>query len=501
MSNFAEYDQYDGMGLAELVKKGSITSSEVCEAAISRAEKINPKLNAIITPLYDFARQAAAKARPEGPFSGVPFLLKDVHHALEGYTISSGSRALKDKVADHDAEIVKRFKRAGLIIMGKTNTPEFKLASVTEPEAFGPTRNPWNTNYSPGGSSGGSAAAVAARIVPFASATDEGGSIRIPAAYCGVFGLKPSRGRNPVGPDLSLIWGGMSTSHVITRSVRDSAAILDAVSGPEPGGRCCPPGPEGSFLGALQSDPKPLNIGYHTRPSFGHQVHPECVKAVEQTCKLLETLGHRVEETDPGYSEEEVALNWCIIMIGHLTAHVGQLVQAYGRREIEENIELTSYALYRIGQRLKVFDFIMAERRWQELSMIMDQKLNHYDMILSPTLGMPPVLVGSQKPSKADQIAMKILSSPAGKSIMASRKLTYVILEELLKNAMKKQMFFTMIANITGLPAMSVPLHWTADGLPCGVQFIGRYGDEAALLKLASQLETAQPWSDRKPSI
>ncbi len=501
MGNFAEYEQFDGMGLAELVRQGKITSMELCEEAISRAEKMNPKLNAIVAPLYDLARQTAARVRPEAPFSGVPFLLKDVHHALKGHVMSSGSRALKTHVADHDAEIVNRFKRAGLIIFGKTNTPEFKLASVTEPEAFGATRNPWNTAYSPGGSSGGSAAVVAARITPFASATDEGGSIRIPASYCGLFGLKPSRGRNPVGPDLSLTWGGMSTSHVITRTVRDSAAVLDAVSGPEPGGRCLPPTPEGTFLRALQSDPKPLKIGYHIRAAFGRQVHPECAKAVMNTCALLESLGHHVEETDPGYSEEDVALNWCIIMIGHLTAHVAHLTKVYGRRSIEQNIELPSYALYRIGERIKALDFVQAERRWLEFGLIMDQKMENLDMVLSPTLGMPPVTVGSQKPGRMDRLAMQILSSPLGKLIMGSRKLTYSILEELLSNTMKGQMIFTMIANITGQPAMSVPLHWTEDGLPCGVQFIGRFGDEALLLKLASQLEKARPWSNRKPPV
>lgn len=501
MNEFAEYGEFDGMGLAELVRKGSVTAMEICEEAIRRAEEINPKLNAIVTPLFEFARQEASQVRPDSPFCGVPFLLKDVHHALKGFAMSSGSRALKGWIADYDAEIVKRFKAAGLIILGKTNTPEFKLASVTEPEAFGPTRNPWNTAYSPGGSSGGSAAAVAARIVPFASGTDEGGSIRIPASYCGLFGLKPSRGRNPVGPDLSEDWGGMSTSHVVTRSVRDSAAVLDAVSGPEPGGRCRPPEPEGSFLDALQNDPKPLKIGYHTRPAFGQPVHPECKKAVEQACRLLESLGHRVEETDLGYSEEEVVLNWIIIAVGHLAAHVTSLIQIHGRRAIERNIELTSYALYRLGRWIKALDYVKAKCKWQEFGFIMDQKLERFDMLLTPTLGMPPVPVGFQKPGKADRLAMKVISLPLGKFIMSSERLTYSILEELLKKTMKRQMLYTMIANITGQPAMSVPLHWTDDGLPCGVQFIGPFGGEATLLKLASQLEKAQPWSDRKPAI
>jgi amidase len=235
MSSFTEYDQFDGLGLAQLIRDSKISAKEVCEEAIRRAEALNPKLNAIILPLYDMALETAKGHMPDAPFRGVPFLLKDAHHALKGVVMSSGCEALKKYIPDYDAEIVKRFKSAGVNILGKTNTPEFKLASVTEPKAFGPTRNPWNPDYTPGGSSGGSAAAVAARIVPIASATDEGGSIRIPASCCGLFGLKPSRGRNPVGPDFDEEWDGMSHSHVITRTVRDSAAMLDAVCGPEKG--------------------------------------------------------------------------------------------------------------------------------------------------------------------------------------------------------------------------------------------------------------------------
>lgn len=500
MDNFSEYGVYDGTGLAELVRNKSITSEELCEEAICRAEKINPEINAIVTPLYDFARKSAQNSEPGAVFSGVPFLLKDAHHDLEGTAMSWGCRALKGEISDHDAEIVGRFKQAGLIIFGKTNTPEFKLSYVTEPEVFGPARNPWNTEYSPGGSSGGSAAAVAARIVPFASATDEGGSIRVPASYCGLFGLKPSRGRNPVGPDLGNHWGGMSTSHVITRSVRDSAAMLDAVSGPEPGARWNPAGPGGPFAEAIQSDPGSLKIGYYTRPAFGSDVHAECVKAVEKTCRLLENLGHEVENIDPGFLEEDAAFDWVMVMIGHLAAHIENLSQDRGRKYVEQNIELSSYALCRLGQRIRALDFVKAGRRWLDYSAGMDKMFQQYDMLLSPTLGSPPIAVGSQKPSKKDQRAMKFLASPAGKIITGSGKLTRSVLGELVQNTMQGQMPFTMIANITGLPAMSVPLHWTEEGLPCGVQFTGRFGGEAALLRLAAQLEKAQPWADRRPA-
>lgn len=501
MSTFAEYDQFDALGLAELIREGKISAGEVCEEAIGRAEALNPKLNAIILPLYDMARETARLPIPEAPFMGVPFLLKDVHHALKGVAMSSGSDALKNFVPDYDAEIVKRFKNAGVNILGKTNTPEFKLAYVTEPKAFGPARNPWNPDYTPGGSSGGSAAAVAARIVPMASATDEGGSIRAPASCCGLFGLKPSRGRNPIGPDFDEEWDGMSCSHVLTRSVRDSAAMLDSVSGPEQGSSCGIATPERAFLDELRFEPGKLRIGFHARPSFGRKVHPECLKALEQACKLLESLGHDVKEIVPDYREEDTALNWSIVLMGNATALVDKLVTVHGRPKIRHDLEQTNYALYQVGRKLRALDFVKAKRRWLQFGNIMGHMMNTYDMLLTPTLGEPPVPVGSQKPGTADLISMKLIGSWAGMILLNNRKLMNSILEDITQKTMKGQMPFTLIANITGQPAMSVPLHWTADGLPCGVQFIGRFGDEATLLRLAGQLEKAQPWIGRKPPL
>lgn len=501
MSSFPEYDQFDAVGLAELVRGGKISAREICEEAIGRAEALNPKLNAIILPLYDMARETAKGHLPEAPFMGVPFLLKDVHHALKGVAMSSGSELLKNVVPDYDAEIVTRFKRAGVTILGKTNTPEFKLAYVTEPKAFGPARNPWNLDFTPGGSSGGSAAAVAARIVPMASATDEGGSIRVPASCCGLFGLKPSRGRNPIGPDFVEEWDGMSCSHVLTRSVRDSAAMLDAVCGYETGAPCGIAIPERPFLDELRFEPGQLRIGFHTRSAFGGNVHPECLKAVKQVCKLLKGLGHDVEEIVPGYGEEEAALSWSIVLMGNAAALIDNLVRAHGCSKVRHDLEPTTYALYQLGRRLKTLDFVQAKRRWRQLGTIMGHLMNTYDMILTPTLGEPPVLVGSQQPGTADRLSMKLIGSWLGRIMSSNRKLMNSILEEQIHKTMRGQMPFTLIANITGQPAMSVPLHWTSDGLPCGVQFIGRFGDEATLVRLAGQLEKAQPWIGRKSPL
>ena len=498
MTSFPDYEKYDGIGLAKLVKDGDISSLELCEEAINRAEKLNPKLNAIVTTMYDFAREEAKHPKKDAKFGGVPFLLKDVHHALKGFTMSSGSVLLRNYVPEYNAEIVNRFKNAGLIILGKTNTPEFKLAYVTEPKAFGPTRNPWNLDYSCGGSSGGSASAVAAGIAPFASATDEGGSIRVPASYCGLFGLKPSRGRNPIGPDFDEEWDGLSHSHVVTRSVRDSAAMLDAISGFEYGAPYGIFNKERPFIEEVNIEPGNLKIAFHMRPAYGRNVHPECKKAIEHTCTLLENLGHIVEEATPDFQEEDAALNWSIIMIGNEAALVDRLIQAYGISMVRSNLELPNIAMYSIGRQLKALDFVKAKRRLRHFGRIMDQMLNTYDLVLTPTLGELPVPVGSQQPSNKDRFSMKLISSFIGKLILNSRKLTYSILEELIINMMKDQMPYTLIANITGQPAMSVPLFWSNNGLPCGVQFIGRYGDEAKLLRLAGQLEKAQPWSARK---
>lgn len=501
MASFSEYERYDGIALAKLVKDGDVSGIELCEEAIRRAENLNPLLNAIITRMYDFAREQAKNPKKDALFSGVPFLLKDVHHALKGFIMSSGSALLRNHVPDYNAEIVKRFRDAGLVVLGKTNTPEFKLAYVTEPEAFGPTRNPWNIDFSCGGSSGGSAAAVAAGIVPLASATDEGGSIRVPASYCGLFGLKPSRGRNPIGPDFDQEWDGMSHSHVVSRSVRDSAAILDAVTGYEYGSPFGIFDKERPFIEEVNIEPGKLRIGFHMRPAYGENVHSECRKAVEDACSLLENLGHIVEEVAPDYKEEDAALNWCIIMIGNAAALVDRLIQDYGSSMVRSNLELPNIALYSIGKQLKALDFVKAKRRWRQFGVVMDQMLSTYDMVLTPTLGKPPVLIGSQQPGNKDRFLMKLISSFVGKLILNSRKLKYSILEELSQKTMKGQMPFTLIANITGQPAMSVPLYWSKDGLPCGVQFIGRYGGDAKLLRLAGQLEKAQPWSERKPHI
>ncbi|MBU2646010.1 amidase [bacterium] len=495
MSRIKEYKALDGLGLAELIRNGDVSAEEVCEEAIRCAEEQNPKLNAIITPMVDLVKPQIKEIQKESPFAGVPMLLKDVHHAFLGVPMSQGCEALKGVISDYDAEIVRRFKKAGLIVIGKTNTPEFKMGYITEPRAFGATRNPWNTDYSSGGSSGGSASAVAARIVPIASGTDEGGSIRVPASYCGLFGLKPSRGRNPVGPNFREEWSGMSTSHVLTRSVRDSAAILDAVSGPDPGSPYTAPLPKRPFLQEVSQPPATFRIAYSLRPVYGREIHQECKKAVEETVSLLVNMGHQVEEVDPGFDEKVVILNELVIMSAHVAAKLEEIRDDFKRPVNKKTIELQNLALGAIGRNLNVVDFIRAKEAWRDAGVAMDRILSQYHMFLTPTLGQPPVKVGALEPEVKDRIAMKVASSAAGKVLFSNRERTKSIMSDLIDSIVGPQMPLTPIANVTGLPAMSIPARLTESGLPMGVQFVGRYADESSLFQLAAQLEKARPWS------
>ncbi|MBW2633238.1 MAG: amidase [Deltaproteobacteria bacterium] len=501
MSRFKEYQELDGMGLAELVRNGEVSTQEVCEEAVRCAEELNPSLNAIITPMYDLVERQIKEIPGDGPFTGVPMLLKDTHHAYKGTPMSQGCEALKGIVSDHDAEIVRRFKKAGLVVIGKTNTPEFKLGYTTEPKAFGPTLNPWDTDYSCGGSSGGSAAAVAARMVPFGSATDEGGSIRVPAAYCGLFGLKPSRGRNPVGPDFKNEWNGMSHSHVVTRSVRDSAAMLDAVAGPEPGSPYAAPLPKKPFLMEVGQPPSRFRIAYSLKQVYGKEIHPDCRKAVEETVSLLKDLGHQVEEVSPDLDETEVFINEVVIMAGHVAAKLEEIKTVFNRPVNKNTIQLQNLALGAIGRKLNVVDFIRAKESWRVAGAAMDKLLTDYDLYLTPTLGQPPIKVGSLEPSVKDRRAMNLLVSAAGGLLLGNRNRLKSIISELIDAIVAPQMPLTHIANVTGQPAMSVPVYWNNNNLPIGVHFIGRYADEASLFQLAGQLEEARPWFDRKPPL
>jgi amidase/6-aminohexanoate-cyclic-dimer hydrolase len=471
---FAEYEKYDGLGLAELVARREVSAEELLDAALERVERRNPKLNAVILLCADRARAAIRAGLPEGRFRGVPFLLKDLHATLAGEPISFGSRIYRDFVSDHDAEITARYKRAGLVIFGRTTSPEFGLTGTTESLLWGKTRNPWNLEHSSGGSSGGASSAVAAGILPVAHASDGGGSIRIPATCCGLFGLKPTRARIPSGPDVGEGWGGMSTAHVVSRSVRDSAALLDATAGPDLGAPYWAERPARPWLSEVSAAPGRLRIALQTRPWNGAEVHPDCRAAAEDAARLCTSLGHDVEPAE--IEIDAKALNDAVqVLIGANTlATVEDRARALGRDFTPDDIEPITYGMCLRARERGAAEYARAIRVVHATGRIVARFFERYDLLLTPTMATPPLPLG--------RIA---LDRPDIDGYVAD---------------ISRVVGFTSLFNVAGNPAVSVPLYWNAAGLPIGVQFAARYGDEATLFRLGAQLEAARPWRDRRPA-
>ncbi len=475
-----DYARYDALGLAELVAKGDVTPAELVEEAITRIEKHNPALNAVIHTMYEQGRAAAAewatpRADARAPLRGVPFLLKDINGNYTGVPTAQACRFLAGVPAYRDDTLVARFKAAGLIALGKTNVPECGILPTTESALYGPAHNPWNLAHSTGGSSGGSGAAVAAGIVPLAHANDGGGSIRIPASCCGLVGLKPTRGRNPMGPDLGDMLSGFIVEHVVTRTVRDSAAALDCTHGPEPGDPYAAPAVARPFLDELRAAPKRLRIAFSTTNPSGQKLHPECVRAVETTAKLCEELGHIVEEGAPPFDAGMLTSSFLTVW----TAGVTTLIEAFGmmngRTPGDGDLEGLTRGLYEQGKQITAAQYQIAIGMLQMTGRFIGRWHETYDCWLTTTLGAPPIRLGVIDIQERDP--MKGFAPI----------LDYVP--------------FTPLQNATGQPAISLPLHWTADGLPVGVQFSARLGGEATLFALAGQLEQARPWIQRKPPV
>ena len=496
MGGFKEYDQYDALGLADCVRRGDVSAAELCEEAIKRIETINPQLNAVVTPMFEIGRQAARQTLPNGPFAGVPFLLKDLLFAFAGAPMSSGCRTYRDHVPDYDSEMVKRYKKAGLITLGKTNTPEFGLMGITEPELFGPCRNPWNPACTPGGSSGGTAAAVAAGMVPMAGGGDGGGSIRIPAAYCGLFGLKPSRGRNPSGPAHGQPWQGAVQEHVITRTVRDSAAALDATQGPDRGAPYEIRPPEQPYLQEIHINPGHLRIGFSTASPLGTVVHPDCQQAVLKTAALLEEMGHELEETDTGVDGNALANSYLTLYFGEMAAELEEMQIVLGRKARPSDVEALTYTLALLGKTFSAGHFVTAMRCWDAAARQMGHFFADYDLFLTPTTAQPPAKIGSLLPSSIEKKLLAVINTLGLGGVLKASG----IVDQLAEKSLERTPF-TQLANLTGLPAMSVPLYETADGLPCGSHFMAPFGEEALLFRLAAQLETARPWATNRPTV
>jgi amidase len=496
MSAFKEYDQYDAVGLADLLRNKQISTEEICKEAICRIDDLNPLINAVVTKMYGNVSEFKNHGFTGGPLEGVPFLLKDLLAAYAKVPITNGSKAYKGYVPDYDSELVKRFKKMGLVTLGKTNTPEFGLMNTTEPELHGPTRNPWNLEYSSGGSSGGSAAAIASGMVPLASAGDGGGSIRIPASCCGLFGLKPSRGRNPTGPKHGRIWQDAVVEHVLSRTVRDSAVVLDHTNGPDIGAPYIIPKPDKPYFDEITTPPGTLRIAYDVKSPVGGGVHQECVTAVEDTARLLEELGHHVEEDTPGIDGKRLAISYFIMYYGEVAANLEEMKKELGGKCGNRDIETLTRFFGMMGRAYSAGEFVLAMRTWDEAARSLGAFSQKYDLYMTPTMADPPAKIGEMMPSVLETIGMKIAQFfKIGKLVKLTGIVNDIALQVLGKTP------FTQLANMTGAPAMSVPLHWTAQNLPVGVQFLGAFGNEATLFRLAAQLEKAKPWFNRRPPV
>jgi len=470
VTGFREYGSYDALGLAELVKNRQVKPEELLDEAIQRTEQVGA-INAVVLKHYDRAREQIRSGLPDGPFRGVPFLIKDFT-ALKGTPTTYGSKFFVNAVADHDSTIVQRYLNAGLVIFGKTNTPEFGLTLTTEPRLYGASRNPWNLDHSTGGSSGGSAAAVAARIVPIAHATDGGGSIRVPSSACGVFGLKPTRARTPLGPLRGENWSGLGRAHAISVTVRDSAALLDATAGPAPGDPYHAPVPERPYLDEVTREPGRLHISFTDKRPDGSPCDVEVAGAVRETARLLENLGHIIEERAPVVDPNlPNALRTIIAASTDFT--LKQHAAAIGREFTEEDVEHITWLSAASARQMIATDYAAALATVHRIGRQLASFFAGCDVFLAPTLCLPPLKLGEldMMTDDIETYLKKIFSYGPGTSMF----------------------------NMSGQPSMSVPLAWSQSELPLGMMFTGRFGDEATLFRLAGQLEQERPWRDRVP--
>jgi len=477
MAGFSHFEDYDALGLAGLVARREVTPAELLEAAFVRVDALNPKLNAVALEQRDTAMTRAKSGALSGPFAGVPMLLKDLGCEAIDFPTNNGSRFFAGTVYDYDSEIYLRIARAGFVTFGRTTAPEFGIGPATEAQVYvGPTRNPWALDRTSGGSSGGAGAVVAARILPAAHGSDGGGSLRIPASNCGLFALKATRARLPDGPASGEGWAGMAIDGFLTRSVRDTAALLDATHGPDLGAPYWPPPVGRAFLEEITTPPGRLRIALCKRTFSGERVHADCEAAVEAAAKLCANLGHEIVEAEPKIDIFRLMRGWADITASGNALSVAGQARALGREPRPRELEGVTWAALRHAKTVSGADYLAAVNRVHEVGRVMARFLVDYDVLLTPTMSEPPALIGRFKPDRSDFLDYRI--GP---------------------NGVLPYSPFTALFNATGQPAMNVPLHWSASGLPIGVQFAGRFGEEATLLKLAVQLEAAAPWANRRP--
>ncbi|OHX37037.1 hypothetical protein BJL95_20335 [Methylomonas sp. LWB] len=493
MNPFSEYPQYDALGLAQLVQSGEVSAGELLKAAQTRLAAFNPLLNAVVTPMDDLAESLVKNLGKRGPFTGVPFLVKDLMLRFAGVPMSNASVAMKDYRPAADSEMAVRLNASGLITFGKTNTSELGASALANNAVFGSTLNPWNLSLNSGGSSGGSAAAVAARIVTMAYASDGGGSIRLPASYCGIFGFKPSRGLNRF-EDLSKVWGGAVVSHVCTISVRDSAAYLDLVAGNTD--QAATSTAATSYLHATTQPPKRLKIALINQAPVETLIHRDCLAAAAKAAKHCEALGHVVEEAAWNFDGRELMRAFLTVIFYYTARDVANMAQWLEVTEPQLAIELNTRLMAGIGKGVSDEQVQQALAVWQGIAERLADFHRRYDVVLTPTVATPPLASDALDPNILEQWLMRgLLASGLADKLFCNR-----LLDAIIGKAVQ-QTPFTPLANITGQPAMSVPLYWSDDGLPHGAQFMAAIGNDRLLLQLAAQFEQAEPWKHRMPPL
>ena len=473
--NHGELAGLDATRCAALVRSGELTALDLVDAAIDRAEQVNGTLNAIVTRMYDDARETARSHSGTGIFAGVPFLVKDFLAEVEGVRFTEASTFLSNHVPAEDSELVRRFRASGLVLIGKTNTPELAIGPTTEPRLFGATRNPWDTARTPGGSSGGAAAAVSARVVPMAHGNDAGGSIRIPASCCGLVGLKPSRGRVPLAPHYGDLFSGLVSELGVTRSVRDTASLLDAVAGPAIGDPYYAAPPARSYTGEVERSPGSLKIGFCSETPLGDALDPECERAARDAAALCESLGHVVEEACPDYDADALWTNFTTLISAGAAWAIADWERRTGRTAEPDHFEPFVWAFAERGRSLGAHTYLLAVQDMQRTVRDLSAFFGRFDVWLTPTLGQPPVELGTLVYRGGDPFEFRRRCGRFSP--------------------------YTWTSNASGQPAISVPLHWTESGLPVGTHFVARWGEEATLIRLAGQLERARPWAHRRPGI
>lgn len=497
---FSDYRAMDATAMIKGIRDKEFTADELLEAARNRLDQVNGRINAVILDLGEQAAEQITDGLPAGVLSGVPFVVKDMDGTLGGQPCTFGSRSLRDWVAPNDSTLFARYRSNGVVFVGKTNCPEFGIMGITEPEVHGPTRNPWNTDHTPGGSSGGSAAAVASGIVPVGHAGDGGGSIRIPAAYCGLFGLKPSRGRMPMGPDVADGWNGLALPHVVSRSVRDSALFLEATFGPDLGAPYGQPAGNTKFVAAAGKPPKKLRVGVTRKAFLAAEQHREIVAAVDNAAGLLAELGHDVVELDLDFDADAVAQAYLTINAACIARDIAQTRSKTGVAPKPEDFERATWFLGQVGQALTARDLEDALAVAGALGRSVAGQMEDVDVHLSATTAQPPARIGELGLGIAEKMGLSTIRRLSSVTGAAMNPVFRSAISQLAADSLARTPN-TQVFNMTGQPAMSVPLAWTSQGLPIGLQFAAQMGDEALLLSLAAQLEEARPWFDRTPPL